>query len=300
MSELVPLRAGDLAVDIAPAVGAAITAFSRGPSEIFRPTPPTAIGERKVRQTSSFPLIPYSNRIADGRFSFGGETFELAKNFGDHPHPVHGNAWQREWRVERAEPSEASFSLEHDPERDGADEWPFAYRAVQDVVLEPECLTIRLSVENRDRRRMPAGFGLHPYFIRQPGASLRFNAGDVWRTDERSLPSERMVIPADWDYSTMREMAEMPPIDNCFSGWDGSADIRYPQENVLVAIEADPVFGHLVVYRPKGRDYFAVEPVSNMTDAIHHMDDVPDHGLAVLEPGGRLEGTVRFRIGTLR
>ena len=69
--------------------------------------------EGLVRQTSSYPLIPYSNRIAHGRFSFQGIEHQLALNFGDHPHSIHGNAWQSPWQVDEATDTHCRLSLLH-------------------------------------------------------------------------------------------------------------------------------------------------------------------------------------------
>jgi hypothetical protein len=63
-------------------------------------------------------------------------------------------------------------------------------------------------------------------------------------------------------------------------------------------IEADPVFGHLIVYVPPARDFFAVEPVSHMNNAVNR-PDVTDNGLRHLAPGERLTGSVRFSVEAL-
>jgi aldose 1-epimerase len=54
----------------------------------------------------------------------------------------------------------------------------------------------------------------------------------------------------------------------------------------------------LIVYTPAGDDFFCVEPVSHMTDAINRMGSVAEHGLRILMPGEELRGDVTFRIAT--
>ena len=61
-----------------------------------------------------------------------------------------------------------------------------------------------------------------------------------------------------------------------------------------LAIAADPVFRHAVYYTPEGRDFFAFEPVTNMTDGINRIDGMTDHGMAILRPGETLAGIVRY------
>ncbi|MCB8838801.1 aldose 1-epimerase [Aurantimonas sp. VKM B-3413] len=300
MAELVPLRAGDLAVDVAPHLGGSIVAFTRGSARILRETPPTALSEKKPTLAGSYPMIPFSNRIADARFAFGGESFELDRNFGTSPHAIHGNAWQRDWTVEDAQPSEALLSLDHDPAEAGrAREWPFAYRAEQRFVLTPDSLAVTIRLTNRDRRAMPAGFGLHPYFDRA-GATLTFRAEAVWQSDDRLLPTRSTPVPEKWNCCSSKRIEDVAAVDHLFEGWGGTAEIAYPERGLVIRIAADPILSRLIVFRADERNFFAIEPATHMVDAINRMDSVADHGLTILEPGACLVGTVRFEIGTLR
>jgi aldose 1-epimerase len=264
----------------------------------MRETPERALSGGLVRQTSSYPLIPYSNRIARGRFSFEGAEHQLALNFGDHPHSIHGNAWQKAWRVVAADDPHCRLELLHRPEGDEARGWPFAYRAEQLITLGPDGFAVALTIENIDERPMPAGLGLHPFFPKRPGVHLRFAADAVYSTGPDSLPVESIPVPAEWNYREMRSLGE-PRLDNCFTGWDGSADILFEEDRIALCLQADPVFGHLVVYVPAGRDFFAVEPVSHLNDAINR-PDMAEHGLKVLQPGERLTGAVRFGVEALQ
>ena len=63
-----------------------------------------------------------------------------------------------------------------------------------------------------------------------------------------------------------------------------------------MTIAGDDIFRHAVVYTPADKPYFAVEPASNMTDAVNRMDSVPDHGLRVVHPGDTLRRQVRFSV----
>jgi aldose 1-epimerase len=264
---------------------------------LMRETPEQALRDGLVRQTCCYPLIPYSNRIAQGRFSFEGFEHRLALNFGDHPHSIHGNAWQRPWQVVEADEARCRLALTHRPDGDEAGGWPYAYRAEQLFELSPDGLMLTLSLKNEDLRAMPAGLGLHPFFPKHPGVRLQFAAERVYPNGEDSLPMDGIPVPDDWSYRTMRELGE-PRLDNCFAGWDGTAGIAYDQEKIALSIEADPLFGHLVVYVPTGRDFFAVEPVSHMNDAISRPDP-SRHGLKVLRSGERLTARVRFGVEAL-
>jgi aldose 1-epimerase len=295
MPATVTLESGALRMAITPSVGAAITGFWHGTFPLMRETRDDALREGLVRQTSCYPLIPYSNRIAHGRFTFEGVEHRLALNFGEHPHSIHGNAWQRPWHVEERTGTACRLAFSHDLSRDGTLGWPFAYRAEQKIRLDPAGAEITLSLTNADERAMPAGFGLHPFFPRRPDTILRFDASGVFQNGCDSLPSAHQAVPAEWNYSTPRALGR-PRLDNCFSGWDGKAEIRSGSGDPSLCIEADANFGNLVVYVPDGRDFFAIEPVSHSNDAINRPDSARNW-LAVLRPGETMSGVVRFHVG---
>jgi aldose 1-epimerase len=282
---------------LAPAIGGAIAGFWRDDLALMRETPQEALRDGLVRQTSSYPLIPYSNRIARGRFPFEGVEHRLVLNFGDHPHSVHGNAWQRAWQVAEAQEARCRLTLAHRPDGGEAERWPFAYDAEQVFDLAADGLTLTLALANADRRPMPAGMGLHPFFPKRPGVRLQFEADGVYPNSEDSLPTRSIPVPDEWNYREMRDLGE-PRLDNCFRGWSGAARILFEPEKVALSIEANPLFGHLVVYVPPGRDFFAVEPVSHVNNAVNR-PDIADHGMRVLEPGERMIAKVRFGVEVL-
>jgi aldose 1-epimerase len=291
------LSRGDLTLAVAPSIGGAISGFWRNGLALMRETPEQALRDGLVRLTSSYPLIPYSNRIAQGRFSFDATDHRLALNFGDHPHSIHGNAWQKPWKIADTADARCRLVLQHHPLGDEGMDWPFAYRAEQHFDLDPEGLTLTLVLENEDHRAMPAGLGLHPFFPKRPGIRLQFATEGVYLNGEDSLPTDSVPVPEGWDYRDLRDLGE-PRVDNCFKGWNGTALILFEAEKTALRLQADPLFSHLVVYVPAGRDFFAVEPVSHMNNAINR-PDIADHGLRVLRPGERLTAKVRFQVESL-
>ena len=160
--------------------------------------------------------------------------------------------------------------------------WPFRYRARQSYRLDDDRLTIRISVENLEDRPVPAGIGLHPFFVRDPDTQLTCRTLAVWRTDAEVLPVERIAVPADWDFSAGRTVDSVV-LDNCFDGWDGHAAIVWPHRRLRLDLEATVPFRHLVIYVPPAQSSFCVEPVSHANGQV---------GLAPLGPGGTLAGEV--------
>ena len=78
---------------------------------------------------------------------------------------------ERGGRVQRP----AVLAIEHE-----ADDWPWAWRAEQRFTLSDHGLRIDLELVNTDRRPMPAGLGLHPYFPGTAATRLRAGTKAVW------------------------------------------------------------------------------------------------------------------------
>jgi len=290
MSDAVVLEAGKLRLEIWPHTGGAIAGFTHDGFALMRPTAP---GTEQARDLSSYPLVPFSGRVANARFTFDGVTHSLWRNAVGGPHAIHGEGWVHPWRTAEATGTAARIVFDHPgtvPES-----WPFAFRAEQAFTLSDSALHVTMSVRNTGAKRMPAGMGLHPFFPRHAGVRLGFDAGSVWLNGADHLPDAQVAPPPDWRFDPPRMLAE-PKLDNCYAGWTGTTTIDWPDAGLGLAMSADPVFGHAVVYTPPGRDHFAFEPVSHMSDAINRMGTVPDHGLVVLEPGAVLAGIVRFTL----
>ena len=279
------LVAGSLTLDLAPALGGAIASFTHAGRPIFRLPHPAPV---HADQLACFPLVPYSNRVRDGRFAYGGEEIVLPRNHFD-PYPLHGDGWTASWRAARISDREALLVHEH--ESDAA--WPWRYRAEQHFRLAADGLAIELGLVNRDARRFPAGLGLHPFFSRA-GARLTASLTGVWRSDERRIPTRLEPVPPEWNFSQPRSVEGLD-IDHCFVGWNGEAIIEWPHG--ALRISGGPGLDKLVIYVPPQQDYFCVEPVSNLNDGFNlRAGGVPDTGIVDLPPCAGLTIQTRFTL----
>src|SRR5260370_1323779 len=96
--ELITLRADGAGLTVAPAVGGAVTRYwleRDGTTwEWLRPTPPEALRDVFPYRTAAFPLVPYSNRIRQGRFAFRGRAVTLPLNPPPARPPIPRPRWQ--------------------------------------------------------------------------------------------------------------------------------------------------------------------------------------------------------------
>jgi aldose 1-epimerase len=274
-------------VVVAPEYGAGLIGWMLGDTPMLRRALPQAAVEGNPHAMGCFPLLPYGNRIRQGQFYWRGRNYCLKRNFGDHPHAIHGLAWQRPWTVEQISAGSVLLSLDHHPDN----AWPFAFNAVIGYSLFGSALTVTIEMTNRDATPTPAGLGVHPYFPKTNDPCLRFNSVGAWENGCDSLPSRHGPLRDDWGHSDPRPVAPSM-LDNCFTAWDGTADILAGQASLR--IEASAVFRQLQVFTPTWADFFCVEPISHVPDAVNRSDLPIDQAMHILEPNETLSGTVRF------
>ena len=232
------------------------------------------------RNKASFPLIPYSNRIKNGRFVFEGTEYQLPLNFGDHPHSIHGVGWQEEWSVLNHEEGCITLELIHD-----GTQWPFPFKAIQTVKLSGADLYNKIQLTNLAKTSMPAGLGMHPYFPRHGKAVLSAEVSKVWKTDDTCLPIEKVSCPSHWNLTAGANVDELY-CDNQFDPWPGTAYINWPDKKASVTLTSSEDLNRLVVYAPKDEDFFCVEPTSHITDAFNHASQgkpQQETGIRILE-----------------
>ncbi len=98
------LRADGLEAGLRPEAGGAFSHFTdlsgEAPVELLRRARDDF---DDALDSAGYPLVPFSNRVRDGRFTFRGKAVELAPNLPGHRHPLHGQGWRTAWTVERAD-----------------------------------------------------------------------------------------------------------------------------------------------------------------------------------------------------
>ena len=288
-ADRITLSAGKLRLEVAPELGGSIVGFERVDEGAALPILRAARAASNVLEASSFPLVPFVNRIRNGRFAFHGREVSLSANMPGDLNPLHGQGWLSPWKVDEAHKTDAVLHYRHRP-----GEWPWDYDARQEFALDERGLSLILACRNNSPEPMPCGLGQHPYFPCGHNTRISADVQCAWTIDELTLPVAK--IPAAGRYSLEDRRICAQDLDNGFGGWSGEAtisDAAWPFDLRLSSHSAR----YLHIYSPLDSGFFAAEPVSQANAALNEPEEKwPELGLKVLAPGEEMALEVRIDV----
>jgi aldose 1-epimerase len=300
--QLIHLCSGDEHAELSPAVGGSIARFwsewrdgaSNGRVDWLRPATDSALAAYDPLSMASFPLLPFCNRIRNGRASFEGREIRFPPNHPARlsPHPLHGIGWQRPWKVIDTAASHAILALDVP----ATEAWPWHFSAQQQFALDERQLAVTMTLTNLDNAAMPAGIGHHPYFPHTPGTTLRSAAAAMWEADQEVMPTGLKRTP---EVEQLRAgvLLSQLDLDNNFTRWEHCAVVEWPADaqgpRRGIALQAQAPLDYFVLYCPAGADHFCAEPVSQCTDWLNLMPVYGREALggARLAPGESLHAS---------
>ena len=284
MTSRISLLAGHFRCDIEPDLGACIAGLWMGGKAVLRSPPSGQI--KTARESGSYPLVPFSNRIGHATLTWNGTSHPLVKNFGNEPHAIHGVGWQRPWEVLEAGAAFAMLSYEHKPDAS----WPFAFDTSQAFRLTPDELEVTLSITNQSKTSTPVGLGWHPFFVKRPGSRVRFAATGYWEMDATKLPTHRTRS------SGLQVDCAFLEVDHCFEGWNGQLQLQDDTFHTTLSSKLE----RLVVYTNPRQDCIAIEPVSHVNNALglvaRGVASAEALGVRVLQPGESMSAEMTIQV----
>jgi aldose 1-epimerase len=177
------LQSGSLTLALRPDIGGCVEGFWCGDVPVLRSA---AAGSLKhARSSGSYPLVPFSNRVAKAELQWHGTSHPLVKNFAGEEHSIHGLGFERAWQVLESNETFAMMSLEHRADR----WWPFGFDASQTFKLGPDRLDVSLNITNQSPSAAPVGLGWHPYFVKCARSRIAFAATGRWEMSAEKLPT---------------------------------------------------------------------------------------------------------------
>lgn len=209
-------------------VGAGIREYFAGHRPVLDPYPREAICDG----AHGAPLIPWPNRLADGRYSFDGADYQLALTEPEKHNAIHGLLRWRNWQMLERSSERVEMGIRLYPETG----WPFTLDVSISYSLGENGLQVELAARNVGAGPCPFGYGQHPYLsagadARVDDCTLELHAARRILTDpDRQLPAgEEPVDGTPYDFNSTKPIGELQ-LDAAFSDLgrddDGRAVVR--------------------------------------------------------------------------
>lgn len=253
-------------------------------------------------------LIPWPNRLRDGRYTFAGETHQLPLSEPSKRNAIHGLVRWATWTISEREDRRVLMTHVLHPQPG----YPFALRLAIEYQLGDDGLCVRTTATNAGIYDCPYGAGAHPYLtlgtptidqleLRAPG-SIRLPE------DDRGIPTgERSAVDGTgYDFRSARPIGETT-LDTGYTALqrddDGLARVALhaPTSGRGVTLWLDQSYPYLMLFTgdslPEGarrRRGLGVEPMTCAPNAFESGD-----GLRRLAPDESFAGSWGVTPGAL-
>jgi aldose 1-epimerase len=243
-------------------------------------------------------LIPWPNRIRDGRYEFAGQRQQLALTEPANGNAIHGLARWATWQPESVEAARVVMSLGIHPQPG----WSGSLAISVTVELTSDGLAVTTRARNTGTADAPYGYGAHPYLTVGPKpldpTVLQAPAGRYSLPDDRGIPVDLQPVDGTaYDFRTARPIGDLV-LDTAYSDLDRDPDGRWrvhlsnPETGWGATVWADAAYPWLQLFTGdtlapgQARAGLAVEPMTCGPDAFN-----TGAGLIVLAPGEEHSGT---------
>jgi aldose 1-epimerase len=275
-------------------VGAAIREYVVGDRAVFQ-----SFAEHEVSWAyHGSVLVPWPNRVRDGRYEFDGEKYQLALSEPARLTALHGlAAWQR-WELLDQSASSVTLQFRLLP----SPGYPFHLDTVVRYALGDDGLAVTTTSTNVGARACPYAIGFHPYVWSGAAAptgddapldacTLQLDAGRRFVPDERLIPIGADDVEGTvYDFRTSRSLAGVR-LDDGFTDVIADAEGRSSAwvagiDGRSVQVWADSTFGFWQIFSGDtlpadiARRSLAVEPMTAAPNAFESGE-----GLLRLLPG---------------
>ncbi len=242
-------------------------------------------------------LLPWPNRLRDGRYEWEGRKLQLALTEPDKRNAIHGLARWSNWVPAEREERRVVMRLTLHPQTG----YPFALSLEIEYSVDEHGLTVETRALNVGAEPCPFGAGAHPYLTVGAGPVdewvLRAPGATWMETDERQIPTaSKPVDGTEYDFRSARTIGSLE-LDTGYGELARDADglarvtVEEPEGEARVSLWMDAAYPYLMLFTgdtlppERRRQGFAVEPMTCAPNAFQSGD-----GLVTLEPGERFAG----------
>ncbi|MGB3464450.1 MAG: aldose 1-epimerase [Cyclobacteriaceae bacterium] len=271
-------------IDIVPSFGALLARIEFFGHELVEPLE----NSRQLENDHwyrNFWLMPFQNRIADGRYVFDHKTYQLPVNEPEKNNAIHGFFQELDMIEMIHHIADEEVTVKMDFHYDGSKPgYPFPFDCnITYHIHARGTLTLNYTIHNIGTSAMPFSCGWHPYFqLEGDRKTWKIIAGPLAKQplNHRNLPEGAPVA--------YREEFDLGSnsYDDCFRFEKKPHEIILSTENQQLKIIQDDLMPYVQIFTPP-RNSVAIEPISSSVDAFNNKK-----GLQVIQPSDSLSGSI--------
>ena len=267
---------GDVSVEVLPGVGARLHRLRAFGVDLLRTPADPRVHLDDPWFWGSYPLAPWCNRLPTGPVEVAGRTVDLPSNFPDGT-AIHGQVATAEWGHDGG----GRFTIP----AGGSGGWPWPYEVSQVLAPSRGRLELTLAVTNLADDPMPAGLGIHPWFLDPVEVAIAASHAFPSNTDPRSDPEP---VRGELDRRALGPLAV--GVDATWTGLgDPPVVLRWPAAGLRATMSTSRSARYIVAAHLAGVDATAVEPETHAPAGIRRLLRGEPGGLELIEPGATLE-----------
>jgi aldose 1-epimerase len=236
-------------------------------------------------------LFPFPNRLRDGKYQHGGETYQFDINNVTTNNAIHGFSKNVDMQVTKTKVRDDCAAITCEYKHKGTHKaYPFRFTFKITFILRGGALDIEMKFINTDTVNIPVGLGWHPYFRiteKSDDTCLQMPHSELIEIDERMLPTGKKTPFSAFDTLTKIGTTTL----------DSGFYIPNQTENAEVILQSNKgtltywqetgaaKWNFVQVFTPPHRQSIAIEPMTCNIDAFNNHD-----GLVHLMPNACLDG----------
>lgn len=225
---------GELELEI-DTFGARITKFTKAHQEIMKSA------SDELQGFNGMVLAPWPNRIADGKYQFGENVFQLEINETDRNNALHGFAYKTDFEIKSQTPSEIVLEAKL-TESNG---YPFEIHLQLKYKLSESGFRCDVLATNNSIQAAPFGIAFHPYYPVDDQTKISIPAKSQILTNNQMIPISDQPNPK------KEFFFDDVDFDDCFTELERDnsiAQIQIQSEDKRITLWQDEAFDYVMVY----------------------------------------------------
>ena len=236
-------------------------------------------------------LVPWPNRIRDGRYTFDGTAQQLPINEPDRHSALHGLAYALEWRLVERTDEQVNIAAVIYPQLG----WGGTLEVRSKFELVDDGLTCSWQATNVGNTPVPFGYGAHAFFIFDDLAQVQLTSpfAQELRVDECLLPTDLGPVSKACDFRKPRLVGDTV-LDTAFTDAPTGWEITAAGSNHTVGVWGDEHHTWTQIFTDPNRKAIAIEPMTCGPDAFN--EGVTHADMIRLEPEQQTSGVWGIRV----